>query len=114
MVMTKRPEVLQCVFGIPAEEAELLPARWKMLTPRERQTVELIADGLKNRAVAEAMGISPKTQNIFRSNAVWKLGVPPVGFAKVVYYRRLATLLGLWPREEPKEDGMTPEKNGVH
>jgi DNA-binding CsgD family transcriptional regulator len=92
-MIRKKPDVLEQVFGIDPVEGRLLLARWETLTPREKQTVELLATGLKNRAAAAEMGISPKTQNIFRGLAAWKLGVPPVGFGKVVFYLRTAAEL---------------------
>jgi DNA-binding NarL/FixJ family response regulator len=43
------------------------------LTPRERQTLKLIAEGLKNREIAEFMSVSVKTVEKHRSNLMRKL-----------------------------------------
>ncbi len=43
------------------------------LTPRERQTLQLIAEGMKNREMAEFMSVSVKTVEKHRSNLMRKL-----------------------------------------
>lgn len=43
------------------------------LTPRERQTLKLIAEGLKNREIAEFLSISVKTVGKHRTNLMRKL-----------------------------------------
>ncbi|MAF84073.1 MAG: response regulator transcription factor [Gammaproteobacteria bacterium] len=43
------------------------------LTPRERQTLKLIAEGMKNREIAEFMSVSVKTVEKHRSNLMRKL-----------------------------------------
>lgn len=55
--------------GVPPEFAEKL-AR---LTPRERQVLSLVAEGLSNKAMARQFGISPKTVEIHRSNVMSKM-----------------------------------------
>ena len=45
------------------------------LTPREREVVKLIADGLSTRQVAQRLNISPKTVETHRSNIMEKLGL---------------------------------------
>lgn len=42
--------------GLPAE-----PAHIPELTPREREVLDLVAEGLSNRRVAERLGITPST-----------------------------------------------------
>lgn len=53
-------------------------SRWATLTPREIEVVELVAQGLLNREIGERLGISPKTVQIYRSEAAFKLGVKGV------------------------------------
>jgi DNA-binding NarL/FixJ family response regulator len=45
------------------------------LTPRERDVLRLLADGLSDRAIAEALIISPRTVNFHLGNVYTKLGV---------------------------------------
>ena len=46
---------------------------WDTLTPREREILKLIAEGYKNREIAEALFISPKTVGKHRANLMEKL-----------------------------------------
>ena len=47
------------------------------LTPRERQVLALLAEGLSNRAVCKRLVISPKTLERHVQNVFMKLGLPP-------------------------------------
>jgi DNA-binding NarL/FixJ family response regulator len=44
-------------------------------TPREREIIKLVAEGLKSKEIAEALGISLKTVETHRSNTLRKLGI---------------------------------------
>ena len=57
--------------GVPPEFEEKL----LKLTPRERQVLSLVAEGLSNKAIARQLGISPKTVEIHRSNVMSKMEV---------------------------------------
>ncbi|MFK4825930.1 AroM family protein [Paenochrobactrum sp. BZR 588] len=57
--------------GVTQEFSEKL-AR---LTPRERQVMSLVAEGLSNKAIARQLDISPKTVEIHRSNVLSKMEV---------------------------------------
>ncbi len=48
---------------------------WDTLTPREREILKLIAEGYKNREMAEALFISPKTVQKHRANLMEKLNL---------------------------------------
>lgn len=48
--------------------------RMRRLTPRERQVLMAIADGLSNRLIGERLSISPRTVEIHRANMLNKLG----------------------------------------
>jgi FixJ family two-component response regulator len=47
--------------------------RFSRLTEREAQVAKLMAAGKRNRQIAEHLGISPKTLDIHRANAMHKL-----------------------------------------
>ena len=54
----------------PADEAER-----EILTPREREIVQLLAEGKSTKEVAVALGLSVKTAETHRSNIMRKLGL---------------------------------------
>lgn len=56
--------------GAPREAA------FPELTDREREVLELMADGLRNHAIAERLGLSEKTVRNHVSNVLLKLQVP--------------------------------------
>jgi DNA-binding NarL/FixJ family response regulator len=45
------------------------------LTPREREVLQRVAEGQTNRAIGEALGLSPKTIDAHRTNLMRKLGL---------------------------------------
>ncbi|OPX24703.1 MAG: hypothetical protein B1H04_01600 [Planctomycetales bacterium 4484_123] len=45
------------------------------LTPREREVLQLIAEGMTNRAIAELLGLSVKTVDTHRAHLMRKLGI---------------------------------------
>ena len=49
--------------------------RLNSLSTREREVVALMAEALTNKAIARRLGISPRTVEIHRTNALTKLGV---------------------------------------
>ncbi len=51
------------------------PDPQKTLTPRERQVLHLITEGLTNRQIAHRLEISPRTVEMHRANLTRKLGV---------------------------------------
>jgi DNA-binding NarL/FixJ family response regulator len=54
------------------------------LTPRERETVQLLAEGKSNKEVAAALGISVKTVETHRATIMRKLGFS--AFSELVRY----------------------------
>lgn len=49
--------------------------RLQCLTPRERDVLDGLAQGLPNKTMAYDLGISPRTVEIHRANLMTKLGV---------------------------------------
>jgi DNA-binding CsgD family transcriptional regulator len=46
------------------------------LTPREREVLDLVADGLAGKQIARVLGISPKTVERHKTRIYSKMGVP--------------------------------------
>ena len=57
------------------EKAKDAGVRLKVLTPREREVLDGLAQGLPNKTIAYDLGISPRTVEIHRANLMTKLGV---------------------------------------
>jgi len=55
-------------------EAPVAPSDADVLTPREREVLELVASGRSNRSIAEALGISDHTVKFHVSALLEKLG----------------------------------------
>lgn len=78
---------------------EVLRERYAALRPKERQILVHVARGLTSREVADHLGISPKTVEIYRLRAMKALGA--ANLAELV---RLCVALGLvdtLPEEAP-------------
>ena len=58
--------------SVRAAEAEVILAA---LTPRERDVLCGLAQGLPNKTIAYDLGISPRTVEVHRANLMTKLGV---------------------------------------
>jgi DNA-binding NarL/FixJ family response regulator len=57
------------------------------LTPREREVLDLVADGATNRTIAETLFITEKTASVHVSNLLAKLDVPNRGAAAALVHR---------------------------
>ena len=57
------------------ERAKEAAVRLQALTPREREVLDGLAEGLPNKTIAYDLGISPRTVEIHRANLMTKLGV---------------------------------------
>lgn len=72
--------ILSTVSRAPLPELpQGLQDRLGELTPRERQVMSLVCEGLSNKAVARQLAISPKTVEIHRSSILRKMQVPSSG-----------------------------------
>jgi RNA polymerase sigma factor (sigma-70 family) len=73
-----------------ADELDRLLGR---LTPRESEVMELVATGLRNRTVAERLGISERTVKVHRGRVMKKLSVRSIpDLARLLQMRRGAPL----------------------
>jgi FixJ family two-component response regulator len=61
-----------------ATEAGGFAERLRGLTLRERQVMEMVAEGRANREIAETLGISLRTVEVHRARMIDKLGVRSV------------------------------------
>jgi FixJ family two-component response regulator len=68
--------------------------RRAMLTPRERQVMDLVVQGKPNKLVGSALGLSPKTVEVHRANVMRKMEAQSL--ADLV---RMALMIGEEPRE---------------
>jgi DNA-binding NarL/FixJ family response regulator len=66
------PEVIGQLLGRRREEDPL-----GELTPREREVLGLMAEGLSNRGICEKLVVSPKTVETHVNSIFWKLGLMP-------------------------------------
>ena len=66
------PEVISQLLGRRREDSPL-----DELTPREREVLELMAQGLSNRGICEKLVVSPKTVETHVNSIFWKLGLLP-------------------------------------
>ena len=60
---------------ISRERATDAAVRLQALTPREREVLDGLAQGLPNKSIGYDLGISPRTVEIHRANLMTKLGV---------------------------------------
>jgi DNA-binding NarL/FixJ family response regulator len=62
------------MYGFPASESEE-DKMAKRLTPRERQVLQLIAQGHSNKEIAGLLQLSPNTVSAHRANLMQSLGI---------------------------------------
>jgi two-component system, NarL family, response regulator NreC len=70
-----RENVQEASFTDDAPPNPLAPEQEHILTPREREVVELLAEGKTVRSAATALGLSSKTVDAHKFNLMRKLGV---------------------------------------
>jgi len=68
------PDWLQPPLAVESGKASRDPSPAEPLTPREREVLQLLAEGLHNRAIAKALGISDHTVKFHLSSIFGKLG----------------------------------------
>jgi FixJ family two-component response regulator len=77
---------------------EQVERRRETLTPRERQVMDLVAEGKPNKVIGSLLGLSPKTVEVHRANVMRKMDVDSL--AELV---RVAVLLSR-PDEDESSD----------
>jgi len=76
--------VTQTALSAAKETAQVAPLTHDGLSPRERDVVRLLAEGLSSKEIAEALCLTPKTVDTYRQNIMTKLGLKNV--ASIVRY----------------------------
>ncbi len=73
-------------------DTERLPDRYDLLTSREREVLQLAAQGLTNAEIGERLSISPRTAETHRANLLRKLGLQSqTDLVRFAAHRRLLT-----------------------
>lgn len=74
---------------------------YETLTAREREVIQMVAEGLTNRDIGETLSISHRTVEIHRANAMHKLGLE-----RQTDVARFAVQRGLIPPEAETDGGI--------
>ncbi len=72
------PAITQQVVDAIARPGDSSPSGVAMLTDREREVLQLIAEGLSSKEIASMLGVSLKTVDSHRSNLMEKLDIHKV------------------------------------
>ena len=72
------PAITQQVVDAIARPGDTAPSGVAMLTDREREVLQLIAEGLSSKEIAGMLGVSLKTVDSHRSNLMEKLDIHKV------------------------------------
>ena len=59
-------------YGKEAQRTQL-QARFACLTPREREVLDMVVEGMSNKAIANSLGLSTKTVEVHRSRVMEKM-----------------------------------------
>jgi DNA-binding NarL/FixJ family response regulator len=84
------PGVSRVVIAVHLDRTNQQPSELDAITPRQREILRLIANGLSTKAIARALGISTKTVETHRTQLMDRLGIHDI--ANLV---RLAIRVGL-------------------
>lgn len=79
-----------------SDSVQALRDRYEALTPREREVLTLLAQGLRNKQTADRMGISEVTVKVHRHNLMEKMQATSVPML-IAMIERLRTALGELP-----------------
>lgn len=73
------PAVAPVAAAPPPRRLGVVDERIARLTPRERQVMSLVTEGLSNKAIARQLNISPRTVEIHRAKVMEKMEAGSVG-----------------------------------
>jgi FixJ family two-component response regulator len=73
------------------ESALAARGRLEILTPREREVVDLLVKGESSKVIAAQLHISPRTVDVHRSHIMEKLGVRSIAELVAIVLRARAT-----------------------
>ena len=69
----------ECIYpvgsGVDIDAGPVMEDNYEQLTPRERQVLQLIAEGQTSRKIAEALSLAVKTVDTHRNNMMHKLQI---------------------------------------
>jgi len=101
--LVSRPDLVERIVETMREAilADARPAN--PLTPREREILGRVGRGLRNREIAEELGVSEQTVKNHLSSILHKLGVP--NRTRAVTYATRHGWLTLGPAPEPQQVG---------
>lgn len=85
------PELLRSALAVPADEAapqrQTAPPEAFSLTPRERDVLELVAEGLTNKEIGVILSIAEDTVKKHVQNLIWKLRAADRTQAAIIAHR---------------------------
>jgi RNA polymerase sigma factor (sigma-70 family) len=68
-------QVVEKLMKSPAKEEKIMDPAYRSLTPREREVMRLLVEGLSTKEIGEKLFISPKTVENHRARILSKLGL---------------------------------------
>jgi DNA-binding NarL/FixJ family response regulator len=83
------------------------PPRFPSLTPREREVIQLLAEGKSSKEVASVLNLSTKTAETHRSNIMRKLGFHSIRDLVLYAVKNNIIQVQMPPEERPGDDSAT-------
>jgi DNA-binding NarL/FixJ family response regulator len=72
------PAVSKLVVNAYTRRSDVAPGPFELLTPRQRETLQLIAEGHSTKEIAQSLGLSVKTVETHRTQLMERIGVRDV------------------------------------
>ena len=83
------------------------PPRFPSLTPREREVIQLLAEGKSSKEVASVLNLSTKTAETHRSNIMRKLGFHSIRDLVLYAVKNNIIQVQMPPEDRPGDDSAT-------